>query len=212
MKTGLAALALLFLAGCAGKPEVSGINILDEVNSLKSQLGCAWEKYPDPMYPAKGGTYACVLDRFNSVMFFVHPSDEILDKNAPAIEKITLIWKEWHDNAHIVDGRIPASRGIAYVAQRFFPPKMATRLVETFLGKQNRTHSYKKLKARYRYEKQLTLNLHQMDLINQDRHKRMFAFPPLHTHQKQEEKTDAAEPDKLNRKKPTQENQKKEGN
>lgn len=184
MKKAFATLSLLFLAGCATQPPQTGVvNILDEVNALQAQLGCQWTSYPDEMYPVKGEEYACVLDRFNSVMFFVKPSGEILDEGAPAIEKITLIWKEWHDNAHIVDGRVPASRAIAYVAQRFFPEDMAMEVVDTFLGTANKNLQHNNLRVRYRYDRQLTLNLHQMDIYNTDRHKRMFANEPRHSHQ-----------------------------
>lgn len=182
-------------AGCAKPAQKSDVNILDEVTSLKKQLGCKWQKVPDLMYPAKGHDYMCVTDIFSSVIVFVQPSDEILDGGAPAIEKITLIWKEWHKNAHIVDGKTDASRAIAYLAQRFFPQHMAIPLVDTFLGTRNKMHTYEGLKAVYNYEEQLTLNLHQLDIYNNNRHKRMFAFPALHTHMKQEAQNEPTQND-----------------
>ena len=186
---------LIVLAGCAAQPKVTSVNILDEVSAIKQHLGCEWHVYPDPLFPAKGHDYACVMDRFNSVMLYLEPSDEILDNGAPAIEKITLIWKEWHEDAHIVNGRIPASQSIAYVAQRLFPEHMHLKVVEAFLGRKKENFSYNQLRARYRYENKHTLNLHQLDIYNGDRHKRLFVFDPPHSYQpSKKETTDSSIP------------------
>lgn len=173
---------VLVLTGCAA-PATHGLinaNIQTEVASVNTHLSCAWEAFPDPMHPVKGADYACVNDQFSSVILFLDPSDTVLDQNAPALEKMTLIWKAWHPGAHVVSGKEEASRAIAYVAQRFFPPGMALPLVETFFGQKNKHLSYKNLKVSYQFEKGVLHDLHQMDIYNKDPHLRLFAFPPPH--------------------------------
>lgn len=176
--------ATLALAGCASTytpPEgAQPANIKDEAAAVTKHLGCKWLQLPDPMYPAKGNDFACVADTFASVILFVEPSKVMASDGVPKVEKIKLIWKEWHESVSLVNSKRDASRFIAYIAQRYFPEKDAERLVEMFFGTSDSYHLSNKLDVRYTYRKQPALNLHRLEITNQDPDLNLYTYPAPH--------------------------------
>ena len=170
------------LTGCATyvPPEnAKHADIRAEAESITRELNCKWRQMPDPSYPAKGKDFACVADTFASVILFVEPSNTMVD-GVPQVEKIKLVWKEWNESVKLSDSKRDASRFIAYVAQRFFPAEDAPRLVDMFFGNSDSYMDSGKLDVKYMYRKQPALNLHRMEITNQDPERKLYTFDAPH--------------------------------
>lgn len=172
------------LAGCASKPAplptgTQLVNMQDEALAVTKHLQCEWLQLPDPMYPAKGNDFACVADTFASVILFVEPTS--IDKNlTPQVEGIKLVWKNWGDHVNMTDTKPDASRFVAFLAQRYFAPEYATKLVDMFFGKTDNSFNTDNLNVSYTYRKQPALGLHRLEIKNTDPERRLFAFPAPH--------------------------------
>ncbi len=178
-------ISTLFLTGCTSTNHIASVRMVvdvpAEVDSISKHLNCSWQKMPDPMYPAKGHDYSCVADPYASVILFVASDENVgIEGNKQAIKKIKLIWKEWDKDSHIIDAKPDASRFIAYLAQRFFEPSKATKLVDTFFGDKDKVFTYKQLKVTYQHRQKPMMALHRLEIENTNKHGLLYAHLPPH--------------------------------
>jgi len=177
-------IGVMALAGCASKPTplpdgAQMVNVQDEALAVTQNLNCEWLQLPDPMYPAKGNDFACVADTFASVILFVEPTK--VDKNlTPQVEKIKLVWKNWGEHVNMKDTKTDASRFVAFLAQRYFAPEYATKLVDMFFGTDDKTLTTGNLNVLYTFRRQPALGLHRLEIQNTDPERRLFAFSAPH--------------------------------
>tara|TARA_Y100000782_G_scaffold41136_1_gene45992 strand:- start:429173 stop:429799 length:627 start_codon:yes stop_codon:yes gene_type:complete len=176
--------ATAFVAGCASTPSApegaQPADIRQEAAAVTKHLDCNWLQLPDPMYPSKGNDFACVADNFASVILFVEPAKEFASSGAPKVQKIKLVWKEWRDNVNLTDTKRDASRFIAFITQRYFPQEDAMPLVDMFFDMHDRNYTSGKLSVKYTYRRQPALNLHRMEIINEDPELNLYTYPAPH--------------------------------
>ena len=158
------------LGACATHrtPPPALATMVTEVSEANRELPCDWTVAPDPMYPAKGQAFTCVGGTFSGVLLFIDPAKEKTEDNRQKLKQIRLLWKEWKPEYHVADEKADASKFLAYVAHRYLPGDQATKLVDMFFGKQDKTMSSPYFKVNYQYREQPALYLHRLELVQKD--------------------------------------------